>query len=62
MMCNNSARDPKDTNYVGHEKPDRLKFASLFVCVDYYLWLPFSIIMGDKCGSHSWVFDTHWKV
>ena len=38
MMCNNSARDPKDTNYVGHEKPDRLKFASLFVCVDYYLY------------------------
>ena len=37
VMCNNSARDPKNTNYVRHEKPDRLIFASLFVCVDYYL-------------------------
>ena len=37
VLCNNGARDPKNTNYVGHEKPDRLKFASLFVCVDYYL-------------------------
>ena len=36
-MCYNIARDPKDTNYVGHEKPNRLIFANLFVCDDYYL-------------------------
>ena len=36
-MCSNSPPDPKDTNYVGYEKPDRLIFASLFVCKDYCL-------------------------
>ena len=39
VMCNNSARDPKNTNYVGHEKKDRLIFASLFACYDYYICL-----------------------